>query len=219
MQPPKQSSYVKSRWQASIPRCSLPHFVFGAPQDNIQSEKKLIISAARPHDQSLHQRDELIKLIRLARHVVEPRLLGGGDLLRPRVPRDRHHGDVRQPALPALPTAINLAAPTVANLPPIAKHNHVYVNLLVPFTEKDVGPNSSDRPWHERCFKLSSIPHTVFGAVDSASILIMSTTEETTTAAAAAAPAVEDKTTETESASPVKRAAEDEPTTESEPKK
>lgn len=53
MQPPKQSSYVKSRWQASIPRCSLPHFVFGAPQDNIQSEKKLIISAARPHDQSL----------------------------------------------------------------------------------------------------------------------------------------------------------------------
>lgn len=53
MQPPKQSSYVKSRWQASIPRCSLPHFVFGAPQDDIQSEKKLVIDAARPQDRSL----------------------------------------------------------------------------------------------------------------------------------------------------------------------
>ena len=53
MQPPKQSSYVKSRWQASIPRCSLPHFVFGAPQDNIESEKKLVIDAARPQDRSL----------------------------------------------------------------------------------------------------------------------------------------------------------------------
>ncbi|KAE8135137.1 4-coumarate-CoA ligase 1 [Aspergillus pseudotamarii] len=53
MQTPKISSYVKSRWQASVPRCSLPRFVFGSPQDEMPNQKKLIIDTARPEDRSL----------------------------------------------------------------------------------------------------------------------------------------------------------------------
>lgn len=53
MQPPKQSSYVKSRWEMKLSRCSLPHFVFGSPQDDIENERKLVIDAARPQDRSL----------------------------------------------------------------------------------------------------------------------------------------------------------------------
>ncbi|KAM0149010.1 hypothetical protein ACHAPC_008959 [Botrytis cinerea] len=52
MQSLNQSSLVASRWTASIPFCSLPHFVFGAPHENLDS-KKLIIDTLRPDDRSL----------------------------------------------------------------------------------------------------------------------------------------------------------------------
>ncbi|TGO23879.1 hypothetical protein BPAE_0118g00060 [Botrytis paeoniae] len=52
MQYLNQSSLVTSRWTAPIPFCSLPHFVFGAPHENLGS-KKLIIDTLRPVDRSL----------------------------------------------------------------------------------------------------------------------------------------------------------------------
>ncbi|KAG4031671.1 hypothetical protein MFRU_008g00360 [Monilinia fructicola] len=52
MQSSKQLSLVKSRWTTPIPYCSLPYFVFGAPNESLGS-KKIIINALRPDDRSL----------------------------------------------------------------------------------------------------------------------------------------------------------------------
>lgn len=52
MESSKESSFVASRWNVPIPRCSLPYFVFGAPRDSL-SEEKLLIDTRRPEDRSL----------------------------------------------------------------------------------------------------------------------------------------------------------------------
>jgi hypothetical protein len=65
---------------------------------------------------------------------------------------------------PRFKHAINIfTKPVIRNKPPIYKHNHIYVDLLVPPSEDDrqaLGPRTE---WYSKSFKLSQIPHIQLG--------------------------------------------------------
>jgi hypothetical protein len=58
--------------------------------------------------------------------------------------------------------------PVIRNHAPISKHNHMYVNLIVPQSEEDqtMGPRTE---WWEKRFRLSQLPHVAFGKIGSGS--------------------------------------------------
>jgi hypothetical protein len=49
--------------------------------------------------------------------------------------------------------------PVIQNKPPIYKHNHIYVDLLVPQSEDDQQALGLRAEWYSKSFKLSQIPH------------------------------------------------------------
>jgi hypothetical protein len=53
--------------------------------------------------------------------------------------------------------------PVIRNKPPIFKHNHIYVDLLVPQTEKDKHSLGYRKEWWAKTFKLFQIPHLQLG--------------------------------------------------------
>jgi len=60
---------------------------------------------------------------------------------------------------PRFKHAINIfTKPVIRNKPPIYKHNHVYVDLLVPQSEDDRLALGSRTEWYSKSFKLSQIP-------------------------------------------------------------
>ena len=60
--------------------------------------------------------------------------------------------------------AINIfTKPVIRKKPPIYKHNHIYVDLLVPQSEDDRQALGSRAEWYSKTFKLSQIPHIQLG--------------------------------------------------------
>jgi hypothetical protein len=53
--------------------------------------------------------------------------------------------------------------PVIRNRAPIYKHNHVYVELLVPQSEEDQLHLGARNEWFSKTFKLNQIPHVQFG--------------------------------------------------------
>jgi hypothetical protein len=53
--------------------------------------------------------------------------------------------------------------PHIRKKPPIWKHNHVYIDLLVPQSENDRHSQGKRSEWWTRRFRLSQIPHVSFG--------------------------------------------------------
>ena len=65
---------------------------------------------------------------------------------------------------PCFKHAINIfTKPVIRNKPPIYKHNHIYVDLLVPQSADDCQALGSRTEWYSRRFKLSQIPHIQLG--------------------------------------------------------
>ena len=65
---------------------------------------------------------------------------------------------------PRFKHAINIfTKPVIRNKPPIYKHNHIYVDLLVPQSADDRQALGSRTEWYSRRFKLSQIPHIQLG--------------------------------------------------------
>jgi hypothetical protein len=65
---------------------------------------------------------------------------------------------------PRFKSAISIiGAPQIRSRSPIWKHNHIYVDLLVPpsLRDREVGGLRSE--WWEKRFRLSQLPHTFFG--------------------------------------------------------
>ncbi|KAJ8584007.1 hypothetical protein M405DRAFT_747726 [Rhizopogon salebrosus TDB-379] len=64
---------------------------------------------------------------------------------------------------PALTIGIYLA-PVISDRAPIHKHNHVYVDILMPQSAEDQGSDGAQRKeWWTKSVPLSSIPHAPFG--------------------------------------------------------
>jgi hypothetical protein len=64
---------------------------------------------------------------------------------------------------PALNLGIYLA-PVIDHQAPIHKHNHIYVDILIPQSAEDQGPDGTERKeWWTKSVPLSSIPHVPFG--------------------------------------------------------
>lgn len=60
--------------------------------------------------------------------------------------------------------ALNIfTMPQIRRKPPLWKHNHVYIELLLPQSENDRLSPGKRSEWWTRCLKLSSIPHVSFG--------------------------------------------------------
>jgi hypothetical protein len=55
--------------------------------------------------------------------------------------------------------------PLIRKKPPIWKHNHVYIDLLVPQSEKDRLAQGGRSEWWTRRFRLSQLPHVSFGHI------------------------------------------------------
>jgi hypothetical protein len=65
---------------------------------------------------------------------------------------------------PRFKRAINIfCKPIIRNRPPIFKHNHVYIDLLVPQSEDDRENFGSRTEWWSKTFKLHQIPHLQLG--------------------------------------------------------
>ncbi|KAI5989786.1 hypothetical protein F5J12DRAFT_786595 [Pisolithus orientalis] len=58
--------------------------------------------------------------------------------------------------------------PIVEEKAPMHKHNHVYVDILVPQSEADSSAIGSRTEWLTMAFPLCGVPHTVFGALSNA---------------------------------------------------
>ncbi|KAI6137967.1 hypothetical protein BKA82DRAFT_35141 [Pisolithus tinctorius] len=58
--------------------------------------------------------------------------------------------------------------PIVEEKAPMHKHNHVYVDILVPQSEADYSVIGSHTEWLTMAFPLCGVPHTVFGALSNA---------------------------------------------------
>ncbi|KAF8055952.1 hypothetical protein FPV67DRAFT_1457535 [Lyophyllum atratum] len=70
---------------------------------------------------------------------------------------------------PRVAQAANIfTAPVIRNRAPIAKHNHVYVDVLRPPSEDDRRQMGSRAEWVERRFRLSRIPHLALGKMGDA---------------------------------------------------
>ncbi|KAF8057192.1 hypothetical protein FPV67DRAFT_1430596 [Lyophyllum atratum] len=70
---------------------------------------------------------------------------------------------------PRVAQAANIfTAPVIRNRAPIAKHNHVYVDVLRPPSEDDRRQMGSRTEWVERRFRLSRIPHLALGKMGDA---------------------------------------------------
>ncbi|KAG1808883.1 uncharacterized protein BJ212DRAFT_1484738 [Suillus subaureus] len=69
-------------------------------------------------------------------------------------------------------TALSLEiylAPVIGQQTPIHKHNHIYVDILVPQSAEDQGPDGTQREkWWTKSVSLSSIPHVPFGVLSTA---------------------------------------------------
>ncbi|KAG2352839.1 hypothetical protein BDR07DRAFT_1283618 [Suillus spraguei] len=66
---------------------------------------------------------------------------------------------------PALSLGIYLA-PVIDQQAPIQKHNHIYVDVLIPQSAEDQGPDGTQRQeWWTKSIPLSSIPHVPFGVL------------------------------------------------------
>ncbi|KAG2139970.1 hypothetical protein BD769DRAFT_1384276 [Suillus cothurnatus] len=64
---------------------------------------------------------------------------------------------------PALNLGIYLA-PVIDHQAPIHKHNHIYVDILIPQSAEDQGPDDTEiKEWWTKSVPLSSIPHVPFG--------------------------------------------------------
>jgi hypothetical protein len=57
------------------------------------------------------------------------------------------------------------ATPQMGKRPPIYKHNHAYVDILVPPSEEDRDAGGGRDEWWTKSFPLSNIPHVHFGSV------------------------------------------------------
>ncbi|KAG2125005.1 hypothetical protein BD769DRAFT_1669167 [Suillus cothurnatus] len=69
---------------------------------------------------------------------------------------------------PALSLGIYLA-PVIDHQAPIHKHNHIYVDILIPQSADDQGPDGTERKeWWTKSVPLSSIPHVPFGMLSTA---------------------------------------------------
>ncbi|KAF8054352.1 hypothetical protein FPV67DRAFT_1430061 [Lyophyllum atratum] len=70
---------------------------------------------------------------------------------------------------PRVAQAANIfTAPVIRDKAPIAKHNHVYVDVLLPPSEADRGRAGGRTEWVERRFRLSRIPHLALGKMGDA---------------------------------------------------
>ncbi|KAI6140012.1 hypothetical protein BKA82DRAFT_4364396 [Pisolithus tinctorius] len=58
--------------------------------------------------------------------------------------------------------------PIIEEKAPMHKHNHVYVDILVPQSEADSSAIGSRTEWLTMAFPLCGVPHTVFGALSNA---------------------------------------------------
>ncbi|KAI6030397.1 hypothetical protein F5J12DRAFT_888205 [Pisolithus orientalis] len=58
--------------------------------------------------------------------------------------------------------------PIIEEKAPMHKHNHVYINILVPQSEADSSAIGSHTKWLTMAFPLCGVPHTVFGALSNA---------------------------------------------------
>ncbi|KAI5990547.1 hypothetical protein F5J12DRAFT_786485 [Pisolithus orientalis] len=58
--------------------------------------------------------------------------------------------------------------PIIEEKAPMHKHNHVYVDILVPQSEADSSAIGSHTEWLTMAFPLCGVPHTVFGALSNA---------------------------------------------------
>ncbi|KIO05403.1 hypothetical protein M404DRAFT_25525 [Pisolithus tinctorius Marx 270] len=58
--------------------------------------------------------------------------------------------------------------PIIEEKAPMHKHNHVYINILVPQSEADSSAIGSHTKWLTMAFPLCGVPHTVFGALRNA---------------------------------------------------
>ncbi|KAG2335332.1 hypothetical protein BDR05DRAFT_1006930 [Suillus weaverae] len=66
---------------------------------------------------------------------------------------------------PALSLGIYLA-PVIDQQVPIRNHNHIYVDILIPQSAEDQGPDGTQREeWWTKSVPLSSIPHVPFGVL------------------------------------------------------
>ncbi|KAF8074202.1 hypothetical protein FPV67DRAFT_1410099 [Lyophyllum atratum] len=70
---------------------------------------------------------------------------------------------------PRVAQAANIfTAPVIRDKAPIAKHNHVYVDVLLPPSEADRDRGGGRTEWVERRFRLSRIPHLALGKMGDA---------------------------------------------------
>ncbi|KAI5995352.1 hypothetical protein F5J12DRAFT_785684 [Pisolithus orientalis] len=58
--------------------------------------------------------------------------------------------------------------PIIKEKAPMHKHNHVYVDILMPQSEADSSAIRSCTEWLTMAFPLCGVPHTVFGALSNA---------------------------------------------------
>jgi hypothetical protein len=66
--------------------------------------------------------------------------------------------------VPRFNQAVNVfTMPHIRKKAPIWKHNHVYIDLLVPQSENDHLSHRAHLEWWTRCFRMSQIPHVSFG--------------------------------------------------------